>query len=77
MILEVQDMAKVWINGNLVHESRNTPPLNALDRHTVDIFLRQGRNVLLVKVSKIPGQIRFAVNFESAEREPLQIKWWR
>jgi len=75
--LGVQDSAKLWLNGNLIHESEAFPPLDTLDKHTIDGFVRQGRNTLLVKVSKIPGQFRFSLHLESAEREPLQVKWWR
>jgi hypothetical protein len=75
--IAVQDSAKIWLNGNLVHQSTAAPPLNSLDRHGIDSFVRQGRNTLLVKVSKMPGQFRFSLNLESAEKEPLQIKWWR
>lgn len=75
--LAVQDMAKVWLNGNLIHESRNLSPLGHLDEHSIEGLIKQGKNTVLVKVSKIPGQCRFSLNLESAEKEPLLIKWWR
>jgi len=40
-------------------------------------LLRQGRNTVLVKVSKIPGEFRFALDLESAGNQSLQLKWWR
>jgi hypothetical protein len=75
--LAAQDSMKVWLNGNLIHQSVAAPPLGQLDRQTADSFVRQGRNTLLVKVSKMPGEFRFSVNIDSAEKEPVQIKWWR
>lgn len=64
MQFAVQDMAKIWLNGHLIHESKDFPPLDKLDPHTIDALTKQGRNTLLVKVSKIPGQFRFSLNFE-------------
>ena len=73
----VCDTAKLWLNGTLVHESKGRPKPGELDRHEIPASLKQGRNTLLVKVSKIPGRFQFSLNMESAEGGPLSLKWWR
>ena len=75
--LAVQDSMKVWLNGALIHQSVAHPPLDTLDRHTAKGHIREGRNTVLVKVSKIPGQFRFSLDFESATEDPLDLKWWK
>ncbi|MBI5094414.1 MAG: hypothetical protein HZB26_18505 [Candidatus Hydrogenedentes bacterium] len=75
--LAAQDFLKVWLNGRLVHESRAHPPLDTLDRHEVDSYIKQGKNTVLVKVSKMPGQFRFSFDLESTTKEPLVLKWWK
>ncbi len=75
--LATQDATKVWLNGGLIHDVRHHLPLDHLERHAVSASLKQGRNTLLVKVSKIPGQFRFAVDFDSATEFPVSLKWWQ
>lgn len=75
--LGVQDAMKVWLNGTLVYESRDHLPHGAQARRTVEATVRQGRNTLLVKVSKVPGVFRFSLDFESRTAKPLDLKWWR
>ncbi|MBI4557000.1 MAG: hypothetical protein HY706_05395 [Candidatus Hydrogenedentes bacterium] len=75
--LAVQDSMKVWLNGTMVHESRTHPPLDSLDQHAAPVTIKKGRNTLLVKVTKIPGQFRFSLDLVPANQEPLQIQWWR
>jgi hypothetical protein len=75
--LQVQDATKVWINGTLVHESREHLPHRELKRHENPAYIRQGRNTVLVKVSKIPGEFRFAFDITPTTRDPIALKWWR
>ena len=75
--LAVQDCLKVWLNGRLIHESKARPPLDILDRHEVESYIKEGRNSVLVKVSKMPGQFRFSLDFASTTKDPLALKWWR
>lgn len=77
MLLRLQDAAKVWLNGALVHESLDHLPHKTLNEHEVPVQVRQGRNTLLIKVSKIPGEFRFALDIVPTARDPLAIKWWR
>jgi hypothetical protein len=71
------DASKVWLNGRLVHESRTMVPHDRRESATAACTIKQGRNTLLVKVSKIPGPFKFSLDFESNAQGPLQIKWWR
>ncbi|MBN2310016.1 MAG: hypothetical protein JXR94_13670 [Candidatus Hydrogenedentes bacterium] len=75
--LGVQDATKVWINGRLVFEDARHRPHRVLEQFVVDGFLKQGRNTVLVKVSKMPGEFRFSLDFSSATRDPLSLRWWR
>jgi hypothetical protein len=43
----------------------------------VSVNIRQGRNTVLVKVSKVPGEFQFSFDLESATRDPLHLKWWK
>lgn len=75
--LRIQDATKVWVNENLVFEKRIHLPHKEFERSKADILLRQGRNAILVKVSKIPGEFRFGLDFESVKGKQLDFKWWR
>jgi len=75
--VRVQDATKVWLNGNLIHDSKHHLPHDEFSTQTESCIIRQGRNTLLVKVSKTPGPFKFSVDFSSATKEPLQLKWWR
>lgn len=75
--LQIQDDTKVWFNGNPVFEKRIHLPHKEFERCEAEVLLRQGRNTVLVKVSKIPGEFRFALDLESAGNQSLQLKWWR
>ncbi len=77
MRVGMQDAMKVWLNGRLVHESTRQVPHDQFEWTETDCTIRQGRNTLLVKVSKIPGPFKFAVDFVPTTAEPLQLKWWR
>jgi hypothetical protein len=75
--LGVQDAAKVWLNGRLVHESKGRTPGELFDLHSAPVMTKQGRNSLLVKISKTPGPFRFFVDLASTGKEPLGLKWWK
>ncbi|MCC6486284.1 MAG: hypothetical protein IT364_02180 [Candidatus Hydrogenedentes bacterium] len=77
VLLKTQDATKVWLNGALIHESREHLPHHQFSDHRIAANLKQGRNTVLVKVSKIPGEFRFAFDLESATRDPLNLKWWK
>ncbi len=75
--LQVQHATKVWLNGALVHESKEHLPAGAFADHRESVNVKQGRNTVLVKVSKTPGEFQFSFDLESATRDPLHLNWWR
>jgi hypothetical protein len=75
--LQVQNATKVWLNGMLVHESTEHLPDGRFADHRESVNLKQGRNIILVKVSKTPGEFRFSFDLESATRDPLHLTWWK
>lgn len=77
MVIGLRNATKVWLNGTVVHESHNQIPHDRTASENAACTLKQGRNVVLVKASKIPGPFGFSLDLQSGGREPLQIKWWR
>ncbi|HOZ45598.1 MAG TPA: glycoside hydrolase family 2 TIM barrel-domain containing protein [Candidatus Hydrogenedentes bacterium] len=77
MKLGLQDATKVWLNGALVYECLDQIPHDQFKEDAAPVFIKQGRNTILVKVSKIPGPFRFAVDFESSDAQPMAITWWK
>lgn len=73
----LQDATKVWLNGTLIHESQKQIPHDETASAEATCTTKQGRNVLLVKVSKNPGPFRFSIDFEPLGGESLQLKWWK
>ena len=76
MHLGIQDAMKVWLNGRLVFEDSRHLPHLTLDMTKTQVTLRQGRNNVLVKISKMPGEFRFSFDLTSATRDPLRLAWW-
>jgi len=74
--IELQDAAKVWLNGNLLIASRSHLRANQVEKLAAPAHVRQGKNTLLVKVSKVPGASHFAIDFASLDEHPLNLKWW-
>ncbi len=75
--LGVQNAMKVWLNGGLVHESDYQVPHDQFASETVKGMVRQGRNTVLVKCTKIPGPFRFSIDFTATGRVPLLLNWWK
>ena len=73
----IHDAMKVWVNSILVHENDNQVPHDKTEYEIVPCNVRQGRNTVLVKVSKIPGPFRFSLGFKGIEEEPVQLTWWK
>ncbi len=67
------DAIKVWLNGRLVHENYVARAV-ALDQDTVEIDLRQGENVLAMKIANFTGGFGFAfrTSGDSAGKELLR-----
>lgn len=75
--LRVQDATKVWLNQRMIFEHDRHRPHKDLGDFSVPAMLKQGRNNILVKVSKIPGEFQFALDIEPAGNAPLNLKWWK
>ncbi len=75
--LRLWDDTKVWLNGRLVFEFRGHVAADDWKDDEVTVHLKQGRNAVLVKVSRVPGAFRFALDFISPTRFPLVLKWWK
>ena len=75
--LGMQNAMKVWLNGALVHESGYQVPHGQFAAETASGVVRQGRNTVLVKCTKIPGRFRFSIGFSATGRLPLIINWWK
>jgi hypothetical protein len=69
------DAVKIWINGSPVHDSTTRAPHDTIHTESFEAFVKQGKNTLLIKVSKVPGPFKFALNFDIENKWPL--KWWR
>lgn len=73
-VVRSQNAMKAWLNGRPLFEIEE--PASAIKRLDVDTFLKQGRNTLLVKVSKTPGPFGFSIDFRPPD-DTLTVKWWR
>lgn len=62
-----QNPAKVWLNGTLIFETTGTAPGAHQQTHQFDAFFKQGRNTLLVKLSKTPGPFGFTIDFQAPD----------
>lgn len=77
VLIGVQNAMKVWLNGTLIHDSNYQVPHDQFASETANALIRQGRNTLLVKCSKIPGPFRFSIDFQALGKDPLQFTWWK
>jgi len=73
----VQNATKLWLNGRLVFENSASLPHQTLEEHEVESHIKQGRNTVLLKVSKVPGEYKAGFDIRSGSREPLRIAWWK
>ena len=76
-VVGVQDAMKVWLNGALIFETKKQVPHDQFLTENAPVFIKQARNILLVKVSKIPGPFKFSLDFRSETDGPLQLTWWK
>jgi hypothetical protein len=59
LAVEVTRRVRVWLNGELVHDSQGHPGPTDLERTAVPIRLRKGRNPLLAQISVNHGTIYY------------------
>ena len=65
---------KIWFNDKLVH-SRGEDASQAADCEEIDVFLKQGRNKILVKQSARNSPLGFSVDLDQAGDGP-ELRWW-
>ena len=65
---------KIWFNGKLVH-SRGEDVKNTSHCEEIDIFLKQGRNKILVKQSARNSPLGFSLDLDQAGAGP-DVRWW-
>ena len=75
--LGVQNAMKVWVNGQALFSHEQHVSADSLGTERFNAYLRQGRNSLLVKCSKIPGPFRFSLDFDPMDGHPLVLNWWK
>ena len=66
------DAVRVWLNGELVHES-STPRAVAVDDDVFPVKLKKGTNRLLIKVANDQGDWGFTFRFLSPELVAKQL----
>jgi putative heme-binding domain-containing protein len=72
VLLGVDDCAKLWVNGQLVHTSREHVTATP-ERHAVPVKLRKGVNRLLLKITNGDGPHGFYLTV-LAEQELKQVE---
>ncbi len=77
MNIGIQNAMKIWLNGTLIFECEEQVPHDEFESDFVNTSVKQGRNTLLVKCTKIPGPYRFSIDFRCMDQEILQMNWWR
>ncbi|MDZ4861652.1 MAG: hypothetical protein SGI88_21985 [Candidatus Hydrogenedentes bacterium] len=67
---------KVFVNGALsgAHETASEDTNHEL---FMPVTLKQGKNSMLIKLSRQSASARIIVELTSATRDPLLLKWWR
>lgn len=74
-VLRMCNDTKVWLNGKLLHEGRHQRAGGEVVHVEAPAIIRQGRNTVLVKCTRIPGRFGFSFDVQSQGRVPLQMKW--
>jgi len=68
---------KVWMNGRPFYDSCVPAQTQPAENHIIDAYIRQGRNIVLVKLSKRPGPCSFTFDIAPLAKETLSLKWWK
>ena len=62
------DGIKAWLTGRLVHANKTSRPL-WIDVDHVDVDLKKGENILLIKVEQLSGGVGFAARFSDPHQK--------
>ncbi len=74
LVVKTNHKIKLWMNGRMVYKD-DEPRQDA--EVAVETYVRQGRNTVLLKLSKTPGPFQFTASVETAKRHPLPINWFK
>ncbi|MBX3177790.1 MAG: hypothetical protein KF886_10540 [Candidatus Hydrogenedentes bacterium] len=72
--LESAGLLKAWLNGTPVLDSATESGDRGKSGHA---WVRQGRNMLLIKCSKGPGPFDLSASVEVDSEVPLILNWWK
>lgn len=64
-----------WVNKSRILGSGESHTLPATVAHEADVSLRQGRNTILLKVSKTAGDATARVSLDASQNGP-GLRWW-
>ncbi|MCH7909503.1 MAG: hypothetical protein IIB38_07795, partial [Candidatus Hydrogenedentes bacterium] len=70
----VRNPMRVWLNGSILYESRETTIGDDLRIQECACSLKQGRNTVLVKVAKGPGPFEFSMD-SLADPDQPRVAW--
>lgn len=68
---------KVIANGSIVHERVAGSDAQLSTEDAIPLTFKQGKNSVLIKLSRRDSPATLALDFSSATRDPLILKWWR
>jgi hypothetical protein len=68
---------KVFVNGALCHERATSGEDTTSVENLVPATLKQGKNSILIKLSRSRSPAHVTLDLSSASRDPLIFKWWR
>jgi hypothetical protein len=76
-VMRLCNDTKVWLNGKPLYEGEHQTREENTRIVEEPVVIKQGRNTVLVKCTRIPGLFGFSFDLEASGREPLQMKWWK
>ena len=68
---------KVIVNGAVIHERVADRDAQLSTEDVIPLTFKQGKNTILLKLSRANTPATLALDFSSATRDPLILKWWR
>lgn len=75
--LRTSASVKVMVNSAVVHERVAGSDAQLSSEDAIPVTFKQGKNSILIKLSRRNTPSTLALDFSSATRDPLILKWWR
>ena len=69
LVLDRKTRMEVYINNALVYSPES-------DENEPNVYIKLGKNTILVKIFKTPGAFRFKLDFEALST-PVKYRWWK